>query len=119
MKKAEKTAIRKKIRDRTRRFGERIAAKDLVALGTLLTRTKVCGRKTCPCATDPERRHGPYHEWTRFEDGHLLHTILSADQAKLFAEAIKNYRDIQNLLKKWQSETVSILLGLRMRKGQK
>lgn len=119
MKKVRKSQVRNLVRVQTRHLGKRIAAKSLVAQGSLHSRTKVCGRKSCPCATDPAQRHGPYHEWTRLEDGHPVHTILSQEQAELLEEAIENYRDIQSILREWQAVTTSILLGSRQRKGQR
>ena len=77
---------------------------DLVCSGTLTTRTKVCGRKVCRCATDPEARHGPYHEWTRREDGRLRHSVVSPEQAELLASGIANYREIQRLLRLWETK---------------
>ena len=114
-----KEEIRQRVRERTAAIRRAIGDRSLIALGTIHTRTKVCGRKSCPCSTDPDQRHGPYHEWSRVEDGRLAHTILSEEQAELFAEAIASYREVQDLLSRWQHETVEALLSLRKRKGQR
>jgi len=84
---------------------------DFVASGTIHVRTKACGRKNCRCATDPEQRHGPYHEWTRRKDGKLLHSVVTPDQARLLQRAIANFRKIQALLARWEHETASEILN--------
>jgi len=82
-----------------------------VSSGTLHTRTKVCGRKNCRCATDPDARHGPYHEWGRREQGRLVHHIVTPQQAKLVERAIGNYREIQRLLAEWERQTIAEILN--------
>ena len=37
---------------------------ELFCKGTVLARRMKCGRPGCPCHTDPNKRHGPYWEWT-------------------------------------------------------
>ena len=95
---------------------KRIAKLDLASSGTLMTRTKTCGKKSCRCSVDPEARHGPYHEWNRREGGRLVHKTVSAEQAREAARAIANYRAIQQLLARWERETVRIILARRNRK---
>ena len=84
---------------------------DLVSSGTLLSRTKVCGRPNCRCATDPGARHGPYHEWNRRQDGRLVHKKLTAEQAALAARAIANLRKVQRLLSEWEAATVEEIVA--------
>lgn len=84
---------------------------DYVASGTIHVRTKVCGKKNCKCATDPEQRHGPYHEWSRSKGGTLEHRVVTAEQARLLQKAISNYREIQSLLARWEEETASEILA--------
>ena len=99
--------------DRIRR---RIGEMDFVCSGTLLERLKTCGKPNCRCAKDPEARHGPYREWSRRDGGRLVHSSVSREQAKQLRQAISNYREIQNLLKRWERETVAILLERQSRK---
>ena len=84
---------------------------DFVASGTIHVRKKVCGRKNCKCATDPQERHGPYHEWTRSKDGKLQHRVVTPDQARFLQRAISNYREIHSLLARWEEETASEILN--------
>ncbi|MBI4934897.1 MAG: hypothetical protein HY828_13525 [Actinobacteria bacterium] len=101
---------RQRIRARSRVLRQAIDALDYLASGTLLTRTKVCGRATCRCAVDPAARHGPYYEWTRRSEGRLVHYVVSADQAQLIALAINNHRAVQRLLAAWERETAAEIL---------
>jgi Family of unknown function (DUF6788) len=100
----------RRIRARSQQLRRLIGRMDYVASGTIHVRTKVCGRKNCKCATDPEQRHGPYHEWSRSKDGTLLHRVVTAEQARLIKKAISNYREILSLLARWEEETASEIL---------
>ena len=102
---------KRRIKERARELKKKIARMDFVASGTLHTRTKVCGRKNCKCATDPEERHGPYHEWSRRKGGKLQHKVVSASQADLLQHAIANHREIRALLAQWEDETASEILN--------
>jgi hypothetical protein len=83
---------------------------ELLSRGTLLKRTKRCGKKGCPCAQDPARRHGPYYEWGRMEAGRLVHTMVSPAQARLIAGAIRDHKKIQRLLRRWERESTKGIL---------
>lgn len=104
-----KPSIRR-IRARSQRLRRLIGQMDYVASGTLHVRTKVCGKKNCRCATDPEQRHGPYHEWSRSKNGKLEHRVVTAAQARLLQKAITNYRKILSLLAHWEDETATEIL---------
>jgi len=83
---------------------------ELLSRGTLLKRTKICGKKACPCAEDPARRHGPYYEWGRMEADRLVHTMVSPAQARLIAGAIRSHKKIQRLLRNWERESTKRIL---------
>lgn len=100
----------RRIRARSKKLRRLIGRMDYVASGTIHVRTKVCGRKNCKCATDPEQRHGPYHEWSRSKNGKLQHRVVTADQAQLLRRAISTYREIQILLARWEDETAAEIL---------
>ena len=87
-----------------------LRAIELLARGTLLKRTKVCGKKSCRCAQDPAARHGPYYEWGRMEGDRLVHTMVSPAQARQIVKAIRNYRRIQRQLRAWERETTKVIL---------
>jgi hypothetical protein len=98
------------MRQRTKDLRRAISDMDYVASGTLHTRTKVCGRNNCRCADDPDARHGPYYEWSRRQDGRLVHSVISKQQAAFIVRAIENHRAIQRLLALWERETAADLL---------
>jgi hypothetical protein len=95
----------RRLRQRTAELRRRISAMDYACSGTLHSRTKSCGQPACRCATDPEARHGPYHEWSRRKDGRLVHSVLAADQVSLSQRAIANRREIERLLALWEDES--------------
>ena len=70
--------------------------------GTLLKRTKVCGKPGCRCATDLSARHGPYYEWGHMRGGRLVHRSVTAEQAALIEQAIANYRNARKLMQAWE-----------------
>ncbi len=87
----------------------RLRAIERLCSGTLLRRTKVCGKPECRCATDRTARHGPYYEWGRMQGGRLVHRMVSPAQAALLREAIANYRRLRRLLRTWENETVKLI----------
>ncbi len=91
----------------------RIAAIDLVCAGTLLERTKVCGKPSCRCASDGEARHGPYYEWNRRLQGRLHHRAVTPDQARVITRAMRDYQRLLALLEDWEHESARIILGPR------
>lgn len=107
-----KNSQRNRIRSRTVEIRKAISSMDLLASGTLHTRTKVCGRRNCRCATDPTARHGPYFEWNRRIDGRIVHKVLSKEQAELINRAIGNQREVKRLLLLWERETEDEILAL-------
>ena len=86
-----------------------LAQFDLVCSGTLTTRTITCGKPTCRCHDDPSARHGPYHQWGHMQDGKLVHRYVSAQQAIVLRQAIKNYRAVKKLLRRWESATERLI----------
>ena len=103
-------ARRRRIRQRTVALRRELAALDFVATGTLHTRTKICGKPNCACASDPAARHGPYHEWVYREAGRQVCRMLSVEQAERVSDAIANYREVKELLARWQRETAAEIL---------
>lgn len=96
---------------RVQAIQRRIARLDLLCAGTLLTRTKVCGKPNCSCATDPAAAHGPYYEWRRREAGALRHRIVTADEARLIQRGQENYQLLLTLLADWEIDSLRTILG--------
>lgn len=86
-----------------------LAEFDYLCSGTLLERTKLCGKPNCRCAQDPAARHGPYYEWGHMKQGKLVHRQVSAAQAQPLGQAIENYRAVQQLLREWEEQTEQLI----------
>jgi hypothetical protein len=98
-------------RQRIAQLQEELARLDYICAGTLQHRTRVCGKPSCRCAHDPAARHGPYYEWGRLEQGRLVHSQLTRDEAQRFILAMRKYRRLKRLLRKWQQESVQAMLA--------
>lgn len=96
---------------RIARIRNRIGRIELICSGTLLERTKVCGKPNCRCASDPSAEHGPYYEWRRREQGHLRHRIVTADEARRIRSAQDDYQRLLSLLESWEEESLVTILG--------
>jgi hypothetical protein len=102
-------ARRRAALERIARIRDRIRTIERLCSGTLLRRTKGCGKPGCRCAQDPAARHGPYYEWGHMKGGRLVHRMVSPAQAALLREAIANYRTLRRLLRAWENETVKLI----------
>ena len=96
-----------------------LARIDLICSGTLLERTKLCGKPGCRCAQDPAQRHGPYYEWNRLENGVLRHRVVSPEEARGIRRAQRNYRRLRRLLAQWENESLKMLLGRKRLRHRK
>lgn len=84
-----------------RRFQElkqRLARVGYFSKGTLLARMIKCGKPRCACASDPQKRHGPYFEWTYKDQGKTVTVRLTAKAAPVFRAASKQYRTLKTTL---------------------
>jgi hypothetical protein len=101
--------IAKQARERIARIRQTLSQIEYLCSGTLLERTKMCGRPGCACATDPAARHGPYFEWGHMRAGKLVHRQVPAQQAAALRRAIANYRLAKRLLRDWEVETERLI----------
>ena len=97
--------IIRKARERIARIRETLGKIDYLCSGTLLQRTKVCGKLGCRCAQDPSARHGPYFEWGHMKGGKLIHRTVTPEQAAILQLAIANHRKAKKLMQSWEDET--------------
>ena len=102
-------AIAKNARERIVAIREQLSQIEYLCSGTLLERTKMCGRPTCACATDPAARHGPYIEWGHMRGGKLVHRQVSPTQAQALRLAIDNNRKLKKLLRQWEEQTERLI----------
>jgi len=108
MSRRPETIIRE-ARERIARIREALSGIEYMCSGTLLQRTKVCGKPGCRCAQDPSARHGPYYEWGHMKGGTLSHRAVSAEQAVLLQLAITNHRKAKKLMREWETETERLM----------
>ena len=66
--------------------------------GTVLERWMKCGQPSCACHQDPEKRHGPYWEWTYKRSGKTVNVKLAASAGPLYQAAAQHHRSLKSLL---------------------
>ena len=101
--------IIKNAHERIARIRQTLSEIDYLSSGTLLKRTKLCGKPNCRCAQDPSARHGPYFEWGHMKGGKLVHRLVSPDQAAILELAIANQRKAKKLMQAWEVETERLI----------
>ncbi len=107
---------RARLRDHASRIRAQLERMEVACPGTLTVRTKSCGKSTCRCSTDPKARHGPYFEWSRYEDGKLIHRVISREQARLVADGIEAWRKIGELMVVWHARTADLVAAMKRHK---
>lgn len=85
-----------------------------VLQGSITKRWMTCGRALCGCSDDSHARHGPYYSWTYKRGGKTVCVYLSAEQAALCAEWIKNNRRLDRILRQLRavSRRIARLQGI-------
>src|ERR1019366_7186716 len=71
---------------------------ELFCKGTVLARRMKCGQPNCPCHTDPNKRHGPYWEWTYKAAAKTVNVRLSPAAGPLYKAASQQYHRLKLLL---------------------
>jgi hypothetical protein len=74
--------------------------------GSLVRRLMPCGNLACRCMRPPPRLHGPYYQWTYKVAGKTRTVRLSAEQARLCQEWLRNHRRLKRLVR--QMERLSL-----------
>ena len=77
--------------------------------GTVLKRMMKCGKAQCACASDPNKRHGPYFELTYKANGKTVNVKLSPEAAPLYKAASLQYRKLKTLLNRLEKLSQTIL----------
>lgn len=78
-----------------RQLAESISEIGFISSGSVTRRHTRCGTPGCACQTDPERRHGPYWQWTRKVNGKTVTRRLTEREAALYTEWISNDRQLR------------------------
>jgi hypothetical protein len=87
----------------------RIMGLDHILTGSITKRFGPCGKKGCRCAQDKRNWHGPYHIWTRKENGKTITKSLSAAQANRCTKAIRNMRELRAQIEKWKRASLKAI----------
>ena len=103
------SAAATQLRKRLEKIRREIAQLDLVCPGTVVHKTKRCGKPTCSCATDDDARHGPYYEWHRTEQGRQRHSMLPQTSGPAFADAASSAKKLRSLVKQWEQISLEVL----------
>jgi hypothetical protein len=74
--------------------------------GSIVRRFMPCGKPSCRCATDVNKRHGPYYEWTRKLKGKTATVRLTAKQARHYENWIRNRRKLKKVLMRMQAVSI-------------
>lgn len=113
---AESSAPLEHDRERFEALKQQVAGIGLFRRGTLVWVRVRCGKKNCPCATDPDKRHGPYALWSRKVGGKTVSERVSAEHVPLLEEWLGNARELDRLLSEMQQvslRTTRRILGQR------
>lgn len=70
------------------------------SIGKVFTR---CGNDYCPCARDPNAKHGPYWLWTRKENGKTVSKRLDKKQVAMVKTFIKNHENLKKIIAKMKT----------------
>jgi len=71
--------------------------------GSVSERFVKCSKPGCPCAHEPEARHGPYYSLTRTVGGRTKSRFLTEDEAELVRRQIEDGRHFRKELEAyWQ-----------------
>lgn len=83
---------------RQREITDQIAALGPCLPGSITERTNQCGKPSCACHTDPNRRHGPYRLWTRKIAGKTITRALTTEQHATYRPWLDNARRLRELV---------------------
>ncbi len=92
-------------------IARRLADAGFALPGTLIERTRACGKSNCRCKEDPPRLHGPYHQWTRKIDGKTVTTNLTDDQLERYGPWFANAQTLRRAF----DELEELSLGIAQR----
>jgi hypothetical protein len=85
-------------RELKQEFRQELEDVGFISVGSLSTTYHTCGNPNCRCHQDPDKRHGPYHYWTRKVKGRTVTVTLKPAQVPLYRQGIENNRRLENLL---------------------
>ena len=88
----------KQLQDEFEKKKQELLSVDVFRKGTISKRWMPCGKPSCPCHTDKQKRHGPYYWWTTKVSGKTKAIFVrreSLDDAKFY---LQNYKDLKRII---------------------
>lgn len=102
-----------------RALAQRLAQVGYIWQGTVVWQRLTCGKSACACHTDPQHRHGPYAYWSTKAQGRTVSRLLSAEEADLYVEWVRNRRELEEIRRKMLALSKKVApLMLRQRRSQ-
>lgn len=87
-----------------RTLADQLAQPTPMRRGSLSERYVKCSKPGCPCAADPQARHGPYYSLSRVVGGRTRSRWLSPEQAEQVREQVKAGHQFRKQLESyWQA----------------
>ena len=83
-----------------RELAGQIAELGFMHEGTVARQRLTCGKSSCVCHSDPQRRHGPYFYWTAKVKGRTVSRLLTKEEVDLYEEWIRNRRRFRAIQRK-------------------
>ena len=114
---SEITAARRKRRDvALRRYAHtyeelktEVLGLGYVLQGSVIERWMECGKPACQCHADPQRRHGPYYQWSWKTRGRTVSVYLDKEQAALCKDWIQNNRRLEQILTRIRALSLRVI----------
>jgi hypothetical protein len=115
----EESAPLEQERERFEALKRAIAEIGLFRRGSIVWVRVRCGKKTCACATDPDKRHGPYALWTRKVGGKTVSERIRAIHVPLLEEWLENARELDRLLEQLQQVSLRATRRILGQRGER
>jgi hypothetical protein len=109
IRRAAQSAILERHAQRFRELKRDLEQLEYFCKGTVLKRMMKCGKAHCACASDPNKRHGPYYELTYKANGKTVNVKLSPEAAPLYKAASQQYRKLKNLFNRLEKLSQTLL----------
>lgn len=105
----------RRYRQEYQRLKRQLQALGYICLGSITRRWITCGNLACACHRDPDRRHGPYYQWTRKVGGRTQTRMLNESLVRLYQEGIRNHRRFDAILEKMREVSLAAFEAVKIR----
>lgn len=104
----------RRYRQEYQRLKRQLQALGYVCLGSITRRWITCGNPACACHRDPDRRHGPYYQWTRKIGGRTETRMLDESLVRLYQEGIRNHHRLDAILDKMREVSLAAFEAVKI-----